>query len=175
MSPLILRKTRSGMAEVDDRRSGLPRALRNLLILVNGRDDAATLIAQADSLRVGAEGVRELIKRGFVEPVIEHRIDPAHDGDREAPRRDQSLRDIAPLRSVELAAAYAAVYMRDFARDASDTFSQLFSMVTDEAELLALIENCAQVMVAIEGVEAAASFAQRVRSLLPIDAAPPVI
>ncbi|HEU4621775.1 MAG TPA: hypothetical protein VFS42_06090 [Burkholderiaceae bacterium] len=157
MTHLCFNKTRAGVAEVDDRHSPLPQKLRALLGTITTRSKAETLLNQAKSLGLDASAIRELVRRGLLEPMFDE-TGPAHE-----PANANACDE---LRCLDIARAYATAYMRDFAGDAGDAFRTLFAMVDTEADLLLLLNNCIQVIIAVEGAECAARFTRHVRQLV---------
>ncbi len=170
MHGIIFRKTKAGAAAIGDRVGSLPRALRTLLILVNGETPTEHLLEQAHALHQGESALIELLTRGLIEPNTGVLIDAAST-DSFAPSAMQPSGPVPEaMRSLALARAYAAAYMRDFTGDQSDTFATLFTHAENEGELLQLIENCAQVIADVDGIESAARFTRRTRALLPMAA-----
>jgi len=170
MTGIIFRKTKAGVAAIGDRVGSLPRGLRTLLILVNGETPTELLLDQAHALHQGEAALIELLRLGLIEPNTGVLIDPTTT-ENFAPAALQTSGPIPEaMRSLALARAYAAAYMRDFTGDQTDTFATLFTHAENESELLHLIENCAQVIADVDGVESAARFTRRTRALLPMAA-----
>lgn len=169
MAHLVFRKTPAGAAELQSHQSSLPRPLRSLLIVVNGTTPARTLMNQAKALALPESALADLVRRGLIEPVIaiDPQIDPNDTGAFARPGGDPLQRTLMQLRSLDLARSYAAAYMRDFSGDGSDTFIELFAAAKTIQAFLAIVENCAQIIANVDGVEAAARFVRRVHRLLP--------
>lgn len=169
MTGIIFRKTKAGAAAIGDRVGSLPRGLRTLLIMVNGETPTESLIDQAHALHQGEAALIELLNLGLIEPNTGVLIDPTTT-ESFAPATNLAGPVPQAIRSLALARAYAAAYMRDFTGDQTDTFATLFTHAENEAELLQLIENCAQVIADVDGIESAARFTRRTRALLPMAA-----
>jgi len=165
MDYLIFRSTRAGNVQASDIHSPLPRSLRTLLMMINGGIDASTLLQKIALLQLDEQAVAELARRGLIEPAFE----PNPAASIESPSafflRTQAATE--QLRGVDVARAYAAGYMRDFAGDANEAFRTLFSTANNEADLRAVVERCTQVILAVEGEGSAAHFTHAVQRLLP--------
>ncbi|CAN5141133.1 hypothetical protein BH10PSE17_BH10PSE17_24660 [soil metagenome] len=169
MLGMMFRKTRAGVDAIGRRDDDLPRALRSLLILVNGQTPTPVLCNHVRALGLEVAAVHELVQRGYVEPVFSDRAQVGVETGSFATLADG--RDYGDqLRSLAIARAYATAYMRDFTSDDTDSFEQLFRQANSESELLGLVENCAQVIADVAGIEAAGRFTHRTFSLLPSSA-----
>lgn len=174
MAYLVFRKTPAGNAEIQSHGSSLPRPLCSLLIVVNGTTPARALMQHAQALSLPESALSDLVRRGLIEPIIavESNLRANETGSFALPPHDPLQRTLTQLRSLELARSYAAAYMSDFAADGSDTFVTLFSGAKTVRDLLAIVENCAQIIAGVEGLESAARFVRRVQRLLPPEPAP---
>ncbi|CAN5155839.1 hypothetical protein BH09PSE6_BH09PSE6_32810 [soil metagenome] len=166
MLGMMFRKTRAGVDAIGRRNDDLPRPLRSLLILVNGMTPTPVLCNHVRALGLEVDAVHDLVQRGYVEPIFSDRAPIGVETGAFATLADS--RDYGDhLRSLAIARAYVTSYMRDFTNDDTDSFEQLFRQAGNEAELLALVENCAQVIADVAGIEAAGRFTHRTCSLLP--------
>ncbi len=172
MLGMMFRKTRTGTDAIARRDDSLPRALRSLLILVNGQTPTPVLCAHVHALGLEVDALHELVRLGCIEPVFsDHAGLGVETGAFATLPPGGSPRDYGDqLRSLSIARAYATAYMRDFTHDDTDSFEQLFAQARSEGELLALVENCAQVIADVAGIEAAGRFTHRTFSLLPSSA-----
>jgi hypothetical protein len=168
MLGMMFRKTRAGVDAIGRRDEDLPRPLRSLLILVNGNTPTPSLCRNVLALGLAVDALHELVRRGYIEPVFSEGGSLGVETGAFATLSTAPARDFGDqLRSLAIARAYATAYMRDFTRDESDSFDQLFRQAANESELLALVENCAQVIADVAGIETAGRFTHRACSLLP--------
>lgn len=63
---IVLRKTEKGIGEVDSREFGLPRTLRTVLILVDGKTSVEGLCHKLSALTGIEDSLAILLKEGFI-------------------------------------------------------------------------------------------------------------
>lgn len=73
--PLIYRKTIKGQQEIAERKARLPQLLRAMLIMVDGKKPAETIVTSLNSLGDVTDGLSKLLDEGFIEPIAP--ADPA--------------------------------------------------------------------------------------------------
>ena len=62
----IFDKTAKGRDEIATRKHRLPSRLRTLLLLVDGKQDAASLLQKVRGLGMKEENLAELLEQGFI-------------------------------------------------------------------------------------------------------------
>ncbi|MBL8306863.1 MAG: hypothetical protein JNM33_09220 [Rubrivivax sp.] len=127
----LYRKTPKGQAEIETRENRLTTRARQLLILVNGRREAADLRALAPALF--GETLALLLDGGYVESVVEtHPHGP--------PPADFEVRRRAIVRAVKktLGASAATIALR---MEAAETPEELSPLIDDAADALARLRE----------------------------------
>lgn len=66
---LIYRKTAKGQQEIAERKARLPQMLRALLIVVDGKKPAETIVTSLNALGDVTDGLSKLLDAGFIEPT----------------------------------------------------------------------------------------------------------
>lgn len=66
---LIYRKTAKGQEEIAERKTRLPQLLRNLLIMVDGKKPAATIVTSLNALGDVTDSLSKLLDDGYIEPI----------------------------------------------------------------------------------------------------------
>ncbi len=69
MASTVYDKTDKGREEIATRKFRLAPRLRTLLVLIDGRQEEAELLAKVAGIGLGQESLTELLAEGFVEPV----------------------------------------------------------------------------------------------------------
>lgn len=66
---LIYRKTAKGQEEIAERKTRLPQLLRNLLIMVDGKKPAASIVTSLNALGDVTDSLSKLLDDGYIEPI----------------------------------------------------------------------------------------------------------
>ncbi|MDO9071986.1 MAG: hypothetical protein Q7U73_01875 [Rubrivivax sp.] len=161
--PTLFRKTAKGQTEIETRAHRLTPRLRALLILVDGKRDAAALgmlVQQADNL------VEELLAQGFVEALPEAQAPPppvplpvapaAKPNAAPAPKAPSSVSvDFDTLRRNAVRA------LNDELGPAAETIAIRLERARSMAELRPLLVQAAQAVANMRGRSAAEAYAAK--------------
>ncbi|MEM7292598.1 MAG: hypothetical protein AAF420_04255 [Pseudomonadota bacterium] len=72
---VVFYKTDLGREEIAHRRDGLPKYLRTLLLLIDGKQTVGELLDSLSDMRYELHHFYELVRRGYIIDTM-HRIDP---------------------------------------------------------------------------------------------------
>ena len=156
----IYRKTRIGQAEIETRALRLLPRLRNLLIIIDGKRDAAAL--QGMLGYEPAAALNELLAYGLIEPS-QQRMVPTVDAvavaaANAAPSTQPPALDAAAFSQLRKEAVRA---LNDALGPAAETTAMRMEKAQTEAELQPLLERAAGMVAAVRGGAAGRAYAQR--------------
>jgi hypothetical protein len=162
MPPTLYRKTAAGQAEVRERRLGLDARARTLLILCNGRLDAAALAAQT---RLPAQALLQLLcELGLLEPVPGAAVAPV----KAPPAPAVAPAPPAPPPAPNLALQLPAIVQRGwllleplFGPGTRERLAPL-QRATDATQLRKALDDLRDTMAIYQGRKSAAALVQRI-------------
>lgn len=156
----IYRKTRIGQAEIETRALRLVPRLRNLLIIIDGRRDAESLLALLGHETAAA--LKELLAYGLIEVAAQHTSSPASAGADAQPPTPPSLPpaggDTTAFAELRKAAVRA---LNDALGPAGETLAIRMERTRSEAELRPLLERAAALVASVRGSAAGRAYADR--------------
>lgn len=155
----VFRKTAKGQAEIETRAHRLAPRSRGLLILVDGKRDAAALAALVP--QGGEELLAELLAQGFVEALPAAAPAPApppRPAAAPAPAADQVVLGSGDFEAVRHSAARA---LNDELGPAAENLAIRIERARSMAELRPLLVQAAQAVANMRGRAAAEAYAAR--------------
>lgn len=150
------RKTRIGQTEIETRALRLLPRLRSLLIIIDGRRDAAAL--QALLGYAPATALQELLGYGLIEAVAQHMLAPAAAGGNSVPSTPAATSDAAAFTALRKAAVRA---LNDALGPAGETLAIPMERSPTEAELRPLLQRAAALVGSVRGAAAGRAYAER--------------
>ena len=156
--PTIYRKSAKGLAEIETRAHRLAPRMRSMLILVDGKRDADDLKAlftvQADDC------LRTLFEQGFIEAVGETvRNVPLAGAPAPVPASPAVV--AAPSIDVDALRRAAVRALNEALGPSAESLAMRMERARTLEELRPLLSQCAKLLLAARGQQAAAAFAAR--------------
>lgn len=144
----VPRKTEAGEQALKQRTGDLPRQLRTVLILVDGRSDVATLRSKAAGMEGLEEALDELQRRGFIATGKEGRGAAAPE-------------DVAGIKQQLIATAREVL-----GKDAEKVVKKLEAAPDTREGILEVTRNCKKVVTLIIDEQKAEELTHRCREIL---------
>lgn len=176
----IYQKTEKGNHEVATRGHRLPARERSMLILVDGKRSAGTIIAQAMHFGDAEQFFAHLVEEGFIEAVGSTAATaPAPPAARSAPVAAPLAASATPpigapvtgagidrMAAFMSAKAFATRYFIDMLGPEADPLTMKIESAKTEGQLILIMEKCRDIIQQTKGRDRAERFWQRIQDTL---------
>lgn len=159
-SSTVYIKTARGSEEIASRSHGLSSRARAMLIMVDGRRSAATLLAQSSERTEAESNLAALLDGGFIAAVAPPVAAPPAAPSTQAPVQATLAVDLVTIKH------YISSTLHDILGPDADVFTTKVEATKNAQELLTLCEKLIDVIRSVGGKKKAEDFKEKISAML---------